>query len=174
MKYVCSWCKADLGEIKTDIRDAAITHGICNKCVDALLSRNSKSLHEFLDSLSVPVIMIESGVIVRTGNKHARALLGKQLSEIVDHRPGDIIECVYSKTPGGCGSDVHCKSCAIRKTVTETFATGKSFTDVPSYSDIKALSKVKPVCFMIYTEKVGDFVLLRIDDVKEMGNIKKT
>ena len=65
MKYVCSWCKSDLGEINTGRGNAAITHGICNKCVDALLSRNSKPLHEFLDSLNIPVIMIESGAIVR-------------------------------------------------------------------------------------------------------------
>ena len=36
-------------------------HGICEKCVKILLSENGKSMHEFLDSLCVPIIVIESG-----------------------------------------------------------------------------------------------------------------
>ena len=166
MKSVCAWCKAELGEIKEEHETFGITHGICEKCVKVLLSENSKSLHEFLDTLHVPVIMIESGGKVRMGNKYAMNQLGKELSEIDDHRPGDIIECVYSHTPGGCGSTVHCKSCVIQNTILKTFASGKSFTDVPAYPDIEVLSKVKSMCFRISTEKVGDFVLLRIDDVK--------
>ena len=84
MKSVCAWCKADLGEIKEDRGTAEITHGICEKCVKILLSENSKSMHEFLDSLRVPIIVIESGVKVRMGNKYAKELLGKELSEIKD------------------------------------------------------------------------------------------
>ena len=170
MKSVCAWCKADIGEIKEDSETVGITHGICDKCIKILLSENSKSMHEFLDSLRVPIIVIESGVKVRMGNKYAKELLGKELSEIEDHAPGDIIECVHSHSPGGCGSDVHCKSCVIRNIVSETFATGKSFSNVPAYPDIEILSKVKSMSFKISTEKVGDFVLLRIDDVKENQN----
>lgn len=167
MKSVCAWCKSDIGEIKEDHESFEITHGICDKCVKNLLSENSKSMHEFLDSLAVPVVVIEPGVKVRTGNKYAKILLGKELSEIEDTRHGDIIECVHSHAPGGCGSDVHCKSCVIRNTVTKTFDTGKSFTNIPAYPDIEILSKVKSMCFTISTEKVGEFVLLRIDNVKE-------
>jgi hypothetical protein len=167
MKSVCAWCKADLGEVKEDLETVGITHGICDKCAKTLLSENSKPLHEFLDSLCVPVILIESGIKVRTGNKYAMEMLGKELSKIENRNPGDVIECVYSQTPGGCGSDVHCKSCVIRRAVTETFETGKSFTSIPAYPDIELLSEVKSMCFTISTEKVGDFVLLRIDDVKE-------
>jgi PAS domain-containing protein len=164
MKSVCAWCNADLGEIKEVHETFGITHGICEKCVKILFSQNSKSLHEFLDSLDVPIIMFESEDKFRTGNKYARELLGKELSEIDDHGLRDIIECPYSETPGGCGSNVHCKSCVIRNTVMETFATGKSFTNVPAYPDIDTLSKIKSMCFRISTEKVGDFVLLRIDE----------
>ncbi|MFZ2655312.1 MAG: hypothetical protein WAX69_10340 [Victivallales bacterium] len=35
------------------------------------------------------------------------------------------------------------------------------------------MSTVKPMCFMISTEKVGGVVLLRIDDVKEWDVVKK-
>ena len=167
MKHVCAWCNADLGGIQEDRETFGITHGICEKCLKILLLENSKLLHEFLDSLCVPVVMIGAGVKVRAGNKYAKELFGKELSEIEDIGPGDIIECTHSKTPGRCGSDVHCKSCVIRNTILETFASGKSFTNVPAYPDVEALSKVKTVCFRISTEKVGDFVLLRIDDVKD-------
>jgi hypothetical protein len=166
MKSVCAWCKTDLGEIGEYRETFGITHGICEKCLKVLLSKDCKPMHEFLDSLSVPVVMMDSEVGIRTGNKHARELFGKELPEIDDHSTGDVIECVYSKTPEGCGNDIHCKSCVIRRTVQETFDTGKSFTNIPAYPDIETFSNVKSICFRISTEKVGDFVLLRIDDVK--------
>lgn len=167
MKSICAWCKTDLGKIKEDCETAGITHGICEKCMKLLLSENCRPMREFLDTLSIPIIMVEPGTKIRTANKFARELLGKDLSEIEDHLPGDVIECVHSKSPGGCGSDIHCKSCVIRNSVTETFATGKGFRDVPAYPDIETLSKVKSVGFKISTEKFGDFVLLRIDNVNE-------
>lgn len=167
MKSVCAWCKAGLGEIKEEHETFGITHGICEKCLKVLLSENCKPMREFLDSLSVPVIMVESSVKVHTANKLASKLLGKKHLAIEEHGPGDVIECAHSRASGGCGSDIHCKSCVIRNTVLETFSSGKSFKNISAYADIETLSKCKSACFRISTEKVGDFVLLRIDDVKK-------
>jgi len=168
MKRVCAWCKKELGPAASGSDDdQAITHGICTSCSTGMLSALAVPLHEFLDSLGVPVLLMESEPSVLTGNTHARELLGKDLPEIEGRKGGEVIECVHSKKPGGCGKTEHCKSCTIRNTVLETFATGKSFVKVRAYPDIQVGEDVKTMSIEISTEKVGDYVLLRLDDLRE-------
>ena len=166
MKKVCAWCKRELETLDTEHEQKfPITHGICETCAGNLLAQMGKPLLDFLDSLEVPILLIESGPLVCTGNKHARNLLNKQLSEIEGRRGGEVIECAYAKRPEGCGNTVHCKSCTIRITVLETFASGRSYVRVPAYPDIQTVSGVKTMRFLITTERVGVFVLLRIEEM---------
>ena len=166
MKKVCAWCKREL-EALDDVdheQRFPITHGICEICAGNLLAQMGRPLYDFLDNLDVPILLIESGPLICTANKHARKLLDKQLPEIEGRKGGEVIECAHAKRPEGCGNTVHCKSCTIRITVLETFATGSSFVRVPAYPDIQTVSGVKNMRFLITTEKVGDFVLLRIEE----------
>ena len=168
MKKLCAWWQADLGTVGSEeLSDNVISHGICKNCAARLFAGHGESLQEFLDRLGPPILLVESEPRVRTANKQARDLLGKELPEIENRMGGDVIECVYAKRPGGCGSQVHCKSCTIRNTVLETFATGKSFVEVPAYPDIQQFGEVKTMRLIISTEKIGNVVLLRIDDIGE-------
>ncbi|MEW6355294.1 MAG: hypothetical protein AB1696_03135 [Planctomycetota bacterium] len=168
MKRICAWCKKDLGAKPSMADDATITHGICKSCITQYLSALAKSMPEFLDGLGVPILMIGSRPRVVTANRQARELLGKDLPGIEGRRGGEVIECIYSKRPGGCGEQEHCKSCTIRQTVLETFATGKGFVRVRAYPDIQTGKDEKTMCIEISTEKIGDYVLLRIDDLRDV------
>lgn len=172
MKKVCAWCRTELESISVDCEQKfPITHGICETCAGNLLAQMGRPLLDFLDSLEVPVLLIESGPLVCTGNRQARELLGKQLSQIEGHRGGEVIECAYAKLPEGCGNTVHCKSCTIRLTVLETFATGRSFVRIPAYPDIQTMSGTKTMRFLITTEKAGDFVLLQVDEARSASQM---
>jgi hypothetical protein len=107
---------------------------------------------------------------VLSANGPARLLLGKALPAIENRLGGEVIECVHSREPGGCGETIHCKSCTIRRTVTDTYASGNCHVRVPAYQDIWTPSESKQVRFLITTEKVGNYVMLRIDDVQEKRN----
>lgn len=74
---------------------------------------------------------------------------------------------MHSKLPEGCGQTIHCKSCTIRNSVMDTLNTGISHTNVPAYLD-KSLSKKTK--YLITTEKAGDAVLLRIDELSDEKN----
>jgi hypothetical protein len=104
-------------------------------------------------------------VRVCTGNKHARRMFGGGISRLDGRRGGEVIECVHAREPGGCGGTLHCKSCTIRRTVLDTFATGRSFVRVPAYPDVQTESGVKTLNVWISTEKVGTFVLLQIENI---------
>jgi hypothetical protein len=77
-----------------------------------------------------------------------------------------VLECAYARLPGGCGNTEHCKACTIRRTITTTHATGDGKVNVPAYQDIVTPGGIREVRFLISTEKVGNFVLLRIDEVQ--------
>jgi len=144
-----------------------ITHGICEACAARVLANPGESLLDFLDRLEVPVLAILSDAKVFTANQKAQALLGKGLPQLQNYRGGEVIECRYAHLGNGCGFEVHCHSCTIRKTVLETFATGKSRLKVKAYPDLQIGAEVKTMSLLISTEKFGDFVLLRIDDLRE-------
>lgn len=175
MRKVCCRCGKEMARISSDPLDEdLISHGFCDPCGERLMYEElGEPLHEFLEKLGVPVLVIEPGPRVRTANKQACSLLGKDFSEIQGYKGGEVIECVHARSRDGCGADVHCKTCTIRNTVLETFASGKSFRNISAYPDICVNDEVKTMCLEISTEKVGSLVLLRIDDLREKGEFQQ-
>lgn len=146
-----------------------MTHGMCRTCSEAFFARPSESLVEFLDRLGAPVLVIDPDGRVTTANQLACKTLGKAAKDVRGCLGGEAIECCHARKPGGCGGTVHCKTCTIRNTVMKTFDTGKPCVGVKAYPDVEIDSLTKTLCLAISTEKVGDVVLLRIDDLREKG-----
>jgi PAS domain-containing protein len=166
MSRTCAWCKA---ELPTENGDSVhvITRCFCPACLEYFSSpRSPKSLQQYLDEIKVPVLVMDDDVRVLGFNKSACALLGRRPEGCVGRYGGDVLECAYARLPGGCGNTEHCKACAIRITVTTTHATGDSKTNVPAYQDVVTAAGTREVRLLISTEKVGSFVLLRIDEVR--------
>ena len=169
MIKICAWCNKDL-EIESDSEaDQLVSHGICDACAARVLANPGETLLDFLDRLEAPILAILPDGKVFTANQKAQNLLGKRLEQVQNYPGGEVIECHYAHFGDGCGLDIHCQSCTIRKTVLETFATGQSRINVPAYPDLQIGSEVKTMSLLISTRKFGDFVLLQIDDLGEEG-----
>jgi len=167
MKRVCSWCGRDLGETPSDRHhEELVTHTICDDCAYHVLARIGMPLEKFLEGLKAPVLVVDAAGIVKTANSRARALTGKDLREIQGKPGGDVFECEYAALPEGCGNTIHCSGCAIRRSVEETHATGRSLDRVPATLHQRTSGKRQKIRFLISTEKVGELVLLRIDQIK--------
>ena len=165
MKRVCAWCRRNMGAVHSGIQpESAITHGICEDCANNLFGDMGMKLTAFLDSLAAPVLLVDSTGSVKTANQQAQALLRKDLPDIEGHQPGDVFECVHAETPEGCGHTIHCGGCAIRRTVMDTFRSGKSHVNVPAFVNRGTSGDGWKVDLLISTEKVKDVVLLRIDE----------
>ena len=169
MKRICAWCKKELGFCKEppEPDTAPITHGICCGCIRKTLSSLAKPLGDFLNHFLQPVFVINPEGRIVTGNKAALNLLKKPLEEVEGKLGGDAFGCQHANLPGGCGKTIHCKSCTIRLTVTDTFKTGQSHFQIPAYPDLNDLTGENKIRFLITTEKAGESVLLRIDEVSE-------
>jgi hypothetical protein len=167
MKRVCAWCKKELGSVDSqEHSEDAITHGICRNCRGNIFFQMGVELGIFLDSLEPPIVVVDQEGTVVTGNDKIRKLLKKELPEIEGYRGGDVFECAYARLPEGCGNTVHCSGCTIRRTVMETHETGKSLLRVPATLKRYAPRDQIDIKLLISTEKVGDVVLLRIDEMK--------
>ena len=161
MKQVCAWCGTQL--TKSDSRrEDEISYGICLPCANSVIIDVPNQLHDFLDQISVPVVLVSYEGVVKAANVSACAMLGKDLSRIEENLAGDVFECAYGLLPGGCGNTYHCSGCVIRKTVTNTHETGTSSHRVPATLKQTSPDNPQEIKFLISTEKFSDYVILKI------------
>ncbi len=164
MKHYCMYCGLSLGD--TEGQNDGTSHGICEDCFPKFVAGTGEPMQQFLDSLSKPVFLIdEDARIIGANDKGQR--MTKLESNVISYRlGGEVFECTHAKLPEGCGKTIHCKTCTIRNTVTQTIKTGKAFDSVPAYMDLGDIIDSTRTRFLISTEKAGGFVLLRIDEVE--------
>lgn len=162
MKRICAWCKRPLAEQTTGDTDyLGITHGICSQCQYDLLNIKRYQFHEFLDTFETPILIVNQDGRIQTANDRAQNMLGKSLADIEGYPGGEVFECVNASLPEGCGNTIHCIGCTVRRTVMKTMDNGRSYNHVPASLDTQG----GPINFHISTERLGDVVMLRIDDV---------
>lgn len=165
MRKTCISCKGKLLR-----NDQLITGGICKTCISSLVDCNGESWRTLLNGFDAPLLLMQPEPRrVRTANKNACALFGKDLSRIEGSRGGEVFDCEYAFTELGCGLDDHCRECRIRNTIVETFKTGKSFAGVSGILTIKRDDKLKHYSLTISTESIGDLALVRIDLFRSMS-----
>jgi len=166
MKQVCAWCRGEIGSIKSSVHsDSDISHGICNNCLDNLTFQQGVPLTDYLDTLPLPVLFVDSYCVVKAVNKKACEVLGKEPIEMIQHLGGNVFECPYARLPEGCGRTVHCSACAIRRTVTRTFETGEPQSMVPAVLHREKHGRPSKIALSITTVKRGSVVVLRMDRI---------
>jgi PAS domain-containing protein len=143
-----------------------ITHGICGNCRDNLSFQSGVELGVFLDSLKLPIVMVDREGTIVTGNDQARKLFRKGLPEIEGYKGGEVFECAYARLPEGCGKTMHCSGCTIRRTVMETHGTGRSYLRIPATLNRNTPEDPEKIKLLISTERLADLVLLRIDQIE--------
>lgn len=145
---------------------APVTGGVCGDCAWSLgADIGPRPFQEFLDGLGAPVLLVDHDARVMAANWQARDVLGKELSGIVGFKCGDVIECRNSGLVGGCGRTPDCRACGIRNAVAKTHLTAKPLLKAAAYPDVQAGAGFKTMSMRITTEKVGSFVLMRIDQM---------
>lgn len=165
-KNICAWCNTDLGLIEKSCSVNDITHGICSLCAIKLTNYEARTAEQILNCLREPVLVIDHEGIIKAANKSAQEMLGKDPTQIKDQLGGDVFECTYAGTEGGCGRTEHCKTCAIRNIIMDTLSTGHGYKNVPAFQSIQRNSQRQIIKFHISTKKIKDRIILRIDNVQ--------
>ncbi|MGW8161798.1 MAG: PAS domain-containing protein [Desulfobulbales bacterium] len=167
MQRICAWCKKKLTPRENLGTEREITHGICSICALKFTRDIPRKTKEILDVISEPVLVVDSLGKVKTANKSGLKMLGKDLHSVEEHFGGDVLECSYARLPEGCGNTEHCKTCAIRNILMDTLTYGRGYKKVPAFQKVRTSSGERIMRYYISTEKVGEHILLRIDDAEE-------
>lgn len=166
MSDICAWCRNPLAPDDRSPEDI-LTHCVCRDCrKDLFATREPVPLQEYLDRLAVPILVLQGDGGIVTANHAACDDLGIDPRSIDGRLGGDALECINARLPGGCGKTEHCRTCTIRNTVTDTYRTSQSHYRVPAYADRETPDGVRRTSFLISTEKLGDLVVLRIDETR--------
>lgn len=165
MKKVCAWCNKSMAESEGD--DAVVSHGICSDCADNIEFQLGVSIKKFLNSLHEPVLLVDSDCRTISANRTALDMAGKELVAVNHQLMGNVFECAYARLPGGCGKTTHCSGCIIRNAVSETYRTGKSNINISATTEFGSSLDSKGAALKVSTEKVLNFVLLRVEPVKK-------
>ena len=167
MKRICAWCGRAIDAGGTG-EESGITHGICPACRESLASRSGTPLTRFLDSLDQPVVLLDGSMKVAGASPIVNALLERR--PYAPNGIGDVFECVEADGAGGCMRSIHCSGCTIRRSVAHTYETGESLTRVPATLTQQPVDSPREIRMYISTEKLGDQVLLRIDEAVPAGS----
>ena len=162
MRTTCSQCNEEFDKCPVEPNSSAVINGICENCKKNLFCQTDIELRKYLDALPVPMILVDPEKGVKIANQMASAMLGKKLPDIEGYLMGIVFECKFAELPGGCGRTTHCSGCTIRLAVTETYATGNGFHKIRVFVN----QEERQIPLLISTEKIGEFVFIRIDEVR--------
>ena len=125
MRILCSYCGTMMGE-KEPLDSDDVTHSICRECTDEFPQRwGGTELGRYLDMFEMPVLAVNRDSLVIAANQHMANMLGEPQRSVFGLLGGQVMECEYSKLPGGCGHTTHCPACTIRRTVMATMEDGQ-------------------------------------------------
>ena len=157
MTIVCAKCGQSIEE---DLPGDGTSHGLCKSCSIHFLAQVGVSIDEYLNSISVPTLLLDSNGDVAIANSAALSWLGKSAPEISKKPGGEVFECEHALLPEGCGHTKHCSGCVIRNSIEETMQTGLPRLRVPA---ILQRADTNAQTIYISTRKCGGVVFLRID-----------
>lgn len=169
-KRVCTRCKKELTAPAKQSGARIVSQTICGECWTRIWSDRLKSSREIVDNFEAPVLLLDDNLRIQGANIAAQKILNRPLADIKNFLPGDAMECVNARLPGGCGRAAHCQACALRKALETTMATGLGVEKSPAFQDIyQEDGSVLRHFYYISTEKMEDFILLRIDEVQTLA-----
>jgi PAS domain-containing protein len=166
MKIICAWCQKALTEDRNP--KAEVSHGICPDCMENLFGPSRMILSEFLNSIEVPVLVMDENRGIRQANRAAERALVNVGRQVQGKRFGIVIECAHASVMGECGLSPYCSGCAFRRNVYDTYRDGKP--RYGEYSQHKVATAKGPAArqFRYSTSKAGESVVVAIEGVKDL------
>ena|SRR3989339_1618123 len=162
LQRVCAWCGKHMGT-KPSRGGVGITSGICKNC-QKLFDKDyrKRKWKQFLDSFSIPLLMVDNEGRVQRANNAALDMLGKEVEMVEGELCGPVLDCANAGLRGGCGKTVNCEPCAIRNAILQTFKTGEAEKRKRVLLKVGASLKLKKKYYYISTELVAGIVVLKI------------
>ncbi len=165
MTFICAWCGTEIKASDNNHSDGQISHGICPACSDTFSRYDGLSLQTYIDSMPIPILVVDTNTGVVGTNAKASEMLGCKPERLIDRVIGPVFDCAYSRLPQGCGRLIHCSGCVIRNCVLRTFNTGQPQVSVPATLTSGSPDELSEVVLTVTAVKTAGVVVLRLDQV---------
>lgn len=164
MQLICAWCGSTIDRAGYGpTLDSSTSHGMCPTCSETIASeQRGVSLERHIDSIPIPILLVDRNNVVVTMNSKAGEMLGGKLAT-ARQLLGHVFDCVHSRRPEGCGRTIRCSSCAIRRSVAATFSTGEPEIQIPATLTTESPDQLSEAVLTITTVKSDGVVLLRVE-----------
>ena len=165
MNLICAWCGAEIERSGYGLTlDDDTSHGMCPACSQALASEEQGvSLQRHIDSIPVPILLVDGNNTTLAMNAKASETLGKAHNSATGVQFGLVFDCAHSHLPEGCGRTIHCSGCVIRRSIANTFNTGQPQVAVPATVSVDSAEQASEIVLTITTVKNDGVVVMRID-----------
>ena len=133
---------------------------------------------EVFENYPAPTLVVDEDVRVLLANRAARALLDNDgdPEPALERRGGELIQCVHSFGPGGCGRQPVCGNCVVRNAVRGALSTG-AVHRTQADLEIRRDDGMAPLSCLVSASPVrlGDAtrVLLTLEDVTDVVRLAR-
>jgi PAS domain S-box-containing protein len=147
------------------------------KRVENELIDKEKELTAILNNVPMPMFLVDKDRRVRKVNPATIKFSGSTAEEMIGLRGGEALKCLHSlDDPKGCGFGAECKKCKVRKTVLDTFDSGKSHHKVEAELPFNRSGKRKDLNLLVSTSLLKtsekENVLVTIEDISELKTLR--
>jgi c-di-GMP phosphodiesterase len=147
------------------------------KQVEKTLKESKEQLQIIFDNAPAIMMLLNENTEVIKLNHTGLAASGKSEEDVFRMQAGDILNCVDSfQNPKGCGFGENCKTCKVRKTMEDTFATNQNYYKIEAELRLRENTKVIKHFVLISTSIIianhPKVVLVTIDDITERKQIE--
>jgi PAS domain S-box-containing protein len=134
-------------------------------------------LEAIFEGHPAPTFIIDGDAGVRAMNRAARSMLGRASCAVPPGtpRPGDVLRCVESYGPDGCGRQERCKSCVVRNAIVRALSTG-SVQRARTILRVRCDGADEDLCLLVNASPVlhggSELVVVTLEDVGDVVRLQ--
>lgn len=134
-------------------------------------------LEAIFEGHPAPTFVVDRDAGVRTMNRAARRMLGHERgpAPVGTRRAGDVLRCVESYGPGGCGRQERCKSCVVRNAIVHALSTG-SVQRAQTVLRVRRDGDDADMCLLVNASPIlphgGELVVVTLEDVSDVVRLQ--
>ncbi|MCK5128315.1 MAG: response regulator [Clostridiales bacterium] len=126
-----------------------------NKILDIKVRERTMTLNAAFEASPVPLLILDEKINIVLANTATAVLCGGDLSDVLQHRLGNALNCVHStEDPHGCGYSPDCSSCPACNAIESLFKNGGSIHGVEMVLDLVRHAKTNKVWVVLSAEPV--------------------
>ena len=140
------------------------------KQVEGAIKDREEQLSAIYENAPLIMMLVDGERRIREMNKLAEQFAGAPAAELIGRRGGEALRCLHAlDDPEGCGFGPFCQDCPVRRTVVETFETGRSHHQVEARLPFALEGKLQNITFLVCTARLAfrgqPQVLVTIQDI---------